>query len=104
MERYNYVENFILRVFEQKKTDKGVILNCAKSGKKKPDGKYEKGMPIKVFIDYGERETEWAYTDLSGKTVDVSGNFSHSEYEYEGKSGIGFSIFADRVREHVWKD
>ena len=94
------VENWCLKVFEQSKTDKGVKMRTALSGRKKADGSYGKSMNITVFLN---ADTKWNPADYSGKSVDVSGNFVHDEWEKDGKSGLNFTIFADTVQEHVWE-
>lgn len=99
----NRVSNWVLKAFEQKKSQNGnsVIINCAKSGRRKEDGSYEKSMPISVLLN---GDTEWAHVDLTGKHISVSGGFSHGEYEKNGQTYLNFTIFADKVEEYVFPE
>ena len=98
----NRVEGWMLKVFEQKKTENAVIMNCGMSGKKKEDGTYGKSMYIGVVLN---AETDWVHDDLSGKLIDVNGNFALGEYTKEDGTVIPkYTIFADKIAEHVWEE
>ena len=97
----NLVKNWRLKVFEQKKTEKAVIMNAAKSGKKKDDGTYEKSMGISIILN---NATEWPHADLTGKNILVDGQFSHNEWEKNGRGGLDFIIFATKIQEYVYED
>ncbi len=93
----NRVENLVLKVWEQKKMDNGIVMRCSKSGKKKEDGTYEKSLPVNVMIDFGDSECEWSHSDLTSKLVLASGTLSHSFWESNGKSGVNLTVWADKV-------
>lgn len=98
------VENWNLRVFQQKETDKGLTLNCSKSGKKKDDGTYEKGLSIKVFCSYDSCDYDASLgDDASGSYISVDGNFATSEYtNKDGEVSVICTIFASAVRKVVY--
>lgn len=95
------VSNWVLKVFEQEKKEKCVLINTSKSGKKTETG-YEKSMPIRVVVT---DTTDWPHENLSGKVIDVDGRFSHTEYtDKNGNRQLAFTIFADKITEHVWEN
>lgn len=95
------IKDWTLKVHGQRKSKSGMyfILSCVKQGKKKEDGNYEKGMWINVFVN---DDTDWDHMDLTGRWVDVSGSFNHGVYTKDEKEELTFSIFANRVKEHIW--
>jgi len=99
----NRCEGWMLKVFEQKKLDNSVLMRCALSGRKKDDGTYGKSMSISVILT---ADTDWVHADLTGKVVDVNGNFSISDYTNpkNNETYINYNIFADKVVEHVWEE
>lgn len=99
---FNMVNSFVLRVQEQKKNANGTaIMKCLSSGGKKNDGTYERGMFITVIFD--PAEIEWQHEDLTGKWIDVDGQFKHSYWEKEDRGGLNFTIFATAIRDHEFE-
>lgn len=103
------VKNWVLKVKEQKKLESGnVSMNAMFSGRKKDDGSYDSAMWITVLINRSkdsQKATIWASpADYTGKYIEVDGNFSHSDWTKENKSGKNFTIFAKEVREHIFED
>ena len=95
----NRAVNWRLKVFEQKRTDNAVIMNCCLSGKKKDDGTYEKSLSIRVVVS---EKTEWPRVGFSGKMILATGGFQHRYWEKDSKSGFDFTIFADKVEEYEY--
>ena len=95
---FNRVANWKLHVFEQKKTDNAVVMNCSLAGRKKQDGTFDKSMNVRVVIN---ADTVWPRVDFSGKNIIVNGGFQHKWWEKDGKSGVEFTVFATEVREFV---
>ncbi len=98
----NKVQNWYLKVFEVKtlSDENGnvncVLLNASKSGAKKSDGTYAKGMYITVRCKIGECEIE--ETDYTNANVLVDGGFSVGEYTAkDGTVKQSYTIFADKV-------
>lgn len=100
---FNKVNNFLLRVMEQKKTEKAVIMNCTKSGKKLEDGSWDKSLNVRVILN---GNTDWEHKNLTydkdkKNCILVDGTFSHESWEKDGKSGFNFVIFADKVQTYI---
>lgn len=88
--------NWTLKVKEQDKKESGnIVLKCMMSGRKKEDGTYEQALWMRVvIINTGDNKTEWEPQDLTDKYITVGGNFTHSDWESNGKIGKDFTIFA----------
>lgn len=96
------VVDWTLKIFEQTKKENCVQMNTALSGKKRQDGTYGKSMPIRVVVT---DDTDWAHADLSGKLVDVTGNFTIDDYtNKKGENVMSYTIFADSIKEHVFEE
>lgn len=96
----NKAVNWRLHVFEQKKTENAVVMNCSLSGKKKNDGTYGKAMNIRVVIGCN---TKWDKIDYSGKNILVTGGFMHDTRESDGKEYLSFTIFAETISEYIYE-
>jgi len=97
------VENWVLKVRDQKKLDSGNIrMNCQMNGSKHDDGTYDTAMFITVILT---DKTEWAERcDETGNYIDVSGNFTHGDWKKDDKTGKNFTIFASKVSKHKFDD
>ena len=102
------VVNWLLKVKDQKKVEEtgNVRMNCLMNGQKKQDGSYCDGMWITVIIARtGDKATKWDKpADYTGKYIEVSGNFTHGDWEKDGKKGKNFTIFASEVKEHIFEE
>ena len=94
----NKVSKWRLYVYEQKKTENAVIMNCAMSGRKKEDGTFDKSLNIRVVVG---SKTNWPRVDFTGKTILADGGFQHKWWEKDGKTGIDLTVFADSIVEYV---
>lgn len=94
------VTDAILKVKRQKKTDKGTVIMDAMLSSKKKDGSYYSPMWISLYL--GEK-SEWVRADYRDEYVMVSGNFAHSDWEKNGKSGKNFTVFVDKLEKYEFK-
>ena len=102
MADFNRIVGFSLKCKEMVETEKSYIAKCFMSGKKKEDGSYAKGMFIDVVIT---ADTEWEEGDLTGKYLNVDGNFSLGEYTTKaGETRVTYTIFAKKITEHTFED
>ena len=95
---YNLVQNWNLRVFRSRVTKKGMMLNCAFNGRKRPDGTYPKAMNVSVFVG-NDTQCEFApNTPLENQSISVSGSFSVDDWtNQQGVTSNNFTIFATRI-------
>lgn len=95
------VVSWILKVQEQSKTAKGnVNIKAFVPGRKRPEGGYDNGLFLTVMVLDGK--CEWIPGDYEGKYIEVDGQFSHTDWEANGKHGKNFTIWASAVREYTF--
>lgn len=113
-EELNHVENWILHVFEQKRNENSVTMNCsvraepAKGHGYKETGGKDKDPYINTMAVL-TGDTEWDPKDYTGKNVVVSGNIKIKQWVKEQddgteKTGIGFTIFVKKLDLMVWDE
>lgn len=95
-EDYNVCSNWGLRCYEQKMTDKAVILKCSMSKKKKETGEYSAPVYIDVVCTFDRCEI--AQDDYAKSLINVDGQFSVGDYEdKDGNTRATMTIFATKV-------
>lgn len=93
---YNVCENWGLRCFEQKVTDKAVILKCSMNSKDKKTGEYTASIYIDVVCSF--ETCEIAQDEYNGKFINVDGQFRAGGYvNKNGEKVATMSIFASKV-------
>lgn len=93
---FNLVEKWSLKCFDVKESKHGMVLNCVMNGKKKEDGTYPKGMPIRVICTSGKCEI--VPDDYTNCYISVDGSFGVSDYtKQDGTTVQSFTIFATKV-------
>lgn len=90
----------ILKVKRQKKNEKGMVIMDAMLSSKKKDGGYYNPMWLSLYL--GDK-TEWVKADYREQYVKVSGTFTHSDWEKNGKSGKNFTVFVDKLEKYEFE-
>ena len=90
----------ILKVKKQRKAEKGTVIMDAMLSSKKKDGGYYVPMWLSLYL--GEK-TDWVKADYREQYVKVSGNFTHSDWEKNGKSGKNFTVFVDKLEKYEFE-
>lgn len=96
MNEFNQCNNWLMRVYEQKVTDKCVTLRCTVNSKKKDGNGYTKPSYIDVICISGKCEIE--EEDYTKRLIKVNGTFYPDEYTTStGEKRPALKIFADSV-------
>lgn len=90
----------ILKVKRQKKNDRGMVIMDAMLSSKKKGGGYYNPMWLSLYL--GDK-TKWVKADYREQYVKVSGAFTHSDWEKNGKSGKNFTIFVDKLEKYEFE-
>ena len=99
---FNICENWGLRCYEQKMTEKSVILKCSMN-RKGDDGEYTAPIYIDVVCSIvGDNQCDIARDDYAKSFVDVWGRFSVGDYTNKNGDKIPtMTIFATKVAKRV---
>lgn len=105
MSDFNKVQNWKMKVLDQKKNEKSITMNCQMTGKKNEDGSYPT-VNIRVMIlpdpdGIHDTKCDWEHKDLTGKTIVVDGSFKTDEWKRGNNTMLVMIVFADRIREYV---
>ena len=93
---YNICSNWGLRCYEQKVTEKSVILKCSMSHKNKKTNEYTSPIFIDVVCSFDKCEIE--QDDYAKSGINVWGQFSTSDYtDKNGEKRPTMTIFATKV-------
>lgn len=101
---FNICENWCLKCLEVTELPNGIRLSCALNPKKRDDNTYGKGVYISVICSWQSCDIpEDDYTDAY---IDVWGGIQVSEYlsKKDNEYHTSLTIFADKVRKHVWNN
>lgn len=97
---FNLCVNWGLRCYEQKITEKSVILKCSMNRKDKQSGEYTVPVYIDVVCTFDKCDIE--QDDYAKSFVDVDGQFSTGEYTNKsGEKVSSLTIFASKVTKKV---
>lgn len=93
---YNICSNWGLRCFEQKETEKAVILRCNMSRKNKDTGEYSAPLYIDVYCGFNDCDIK--QDDYAKSNINVDGQFSVSDYTNKNGDKVpSITIFATKV-------
>ena len=93
---FNLCTNWGVRCFEQKVTEKGVILKCNMNRKNKETGEYTAPLYIDVFCSFNGCDIEEG--DYAKTNINVDGQFAVGEYtDKGGNKKPTITIFATKV-------
>ena len=100
---FNICENWCLKCYEVVEITNGVRLSCALNPKKREDNTYGKGIRISVICSW--QSCDIPEDDYADAYVDVWGGIQATEYKSNKDNAYNTSltIFADKVRKHVWE-
>ena len=93
---FNICENWGLRCFEQKATEKSVVLKCSMNKKDKETGEYTAPIYIDVVCPFSTCDIK--EDDYVKSFVNVWGQFSTGEYTNKNGDKVAtLTIFAKKV-------
>lgn len=91
---YNLVQNWGLRVYAVKQTQKGIMLNCTYTSRKQ-DGSYTQPMYIRVFCG---QNVQLPNINLEKQNITVSGQFKLDDYVDRNNNTVNsYTIFATNI-------
>lgn len=94
---FNMCTNWGLRCYEQKETEKAVILKCSMSRKNKETGEYSAPVYIDVYCPFESCEIQ--KDDYAKSNINVDGQFAVGDYTNKktGDKVPTLTIFATKV-------